>query len=71
MNSWFASPPPFAPGRYQLVAWVALAQRRHIELEVWPQTWHVWHMAAPALLQANEAIMQIGAYVRQRTSNSE
>jgi epsilon-lactone hydrolase len=42
-----------------------------IELEVWPQMWHVWHTAAPALPEANEAITQIGAYVRQRTSASE
>ena len=40
-----------------------------IDLEVWPEMWHVWHTAAPELPEANEAITQIGAYVRQRTSN--
>jgi len=42
-----------------------------IELEVWPEMWHVWHTAAPALPEANEAITQIGVYVRQRTSDDD
>ena len=37
-----------------------------VELEVWPQMWHVWHAAAPALPEANLAISRIGEYVRER-----
>jgi acetyl esterase/lipase len=37
-----------------------------VELQVWPEMWHGWHLAAPALPEANEAISQAGAYVRAR-----
>lgn len=35
-----------------------------VELEVWPELWHVWHLFAPMLPEANEAFEKIGAYVR-------
>lgn len=37
-----------------------------VELKIWPEMWHGWHLAAPALPEANEAISQAGAYVRAR-----
>jgi|SRR5579872_1717487 len=37
-----------------------------VEIEVWPEMWHGWYMAAPALPEANEVITRIGAYVRRR-----
>jgi len=37
-----------------------------VELDVWPEMWHDWQMAAPAMPEANEAIDRIGCYVRQR-----
>lgn len=44
----------------------ARAQGVDVELEVWPELWHVFHLFAPALPDANEAIAKIGAYVRSR-----
>lgn len=35
------------------------------ELEVWPQMWHVWHLFAPWLPEANRAIEHIGAFIRR------
>jgi monoterpene epsilon-lactone hydrolase len=35
-----------------------------VECEVWPELWHVFHLFAPALPEANDAIAKIGAYVR-------
>lgn len=37
-----------------------------VELEVGPELWHVWHLFAPALPDAVEAIDRIGAYVEAR-----
>jgi acetyl esterase/lipase len=37
-----------------------------VQLEVWPEMWHVWHTAAPALPEANLAIHRIGEYLRER-----
>ena len=37
-----------------------------VELEIWPEVWHVWHLFAPALPDANDALAKIGAYVRSR-----
>lgn len=37
-----------------------------VDLEVWPDVWHVWHLFAPALPEANEALAKIGAFVRSR-----
>jgi acetyl esterase/lipase len=50
---------------------VAFAEKAHasgvqVQLDVWPEMWHVWHTASPALPEANEAIDRIGAYVRGR-----
>lgn len=38
-----------------------------VQIEVWPEMWHGWHMSAPALPEANEAIRRIGAFVRDVT----
>ena len=46
----------------------ALAAGVDVELEVWPEMWHVWQQAAPALPEANEAIARIGAFVRKRVA---
>ncbi len=36
-----------------------------IELEVWPEVWHVFQFFAPALPDASAAIANIGAFVRR------
>ena len=35
-----------------------------VELEVWDELWHVWHLFAPILPEANQAFERIGAFVR-------
>lgn len=35
-----------------------------VEIEVWDELWHVWHLFAPMLPEANQAIERIGAFVR-------
>lgn len=39
-----------------------------VQIEIWPEMWHGWHMCAPALPEANEAIRHIGMFVRKATS---
>jgi len=34
----------------------------HVEVEVWPRMPHVWHLFAPVLPEANDAIARIGAF---------
>lgn len=45
----------------------ARAARVEVDLEIWPEMWHGWHLSSPALPEANEAISRIGDYVRNRT----
>lgn len=35
-----------------------------VELEVWPELWHVFHLFAPVLPEASAALEKIGAFVR-------
>ena len=35
-----------------------------VELKVWPRMWHGFHALAPHLPEANQAIGEIGAFVR-------
>jgi len=37
-----------------------------VELEVWPELWHVFQLFAPVLPEANEALAKIGAFARGR-----
>lgn len=37
-----------------------------VTLDIWDEMWHVWHSSAPDLPEANEALEQIGEYVRTR-----
>jgi acetyl esterase/lipase len=39
-----------------------------VTLAVWPKMWHVWHLLAPTLPEARQAIEAIGAFVRERLS---
>ena len=36
-----------------------------VTLETWPGMWHDWHTSVPTLLEANQAIEQIGNYVKE------
>lgn len=38
----------------------------HVELEVWPRLPHVWHLFAPLLPEAGQAIERIGRFVQRR-----
>jgi acetyl esterase/lipase len=37
-----------------------------VQLEVWPEMWHVWHSWAASLPEAQEALHRIGDFVRER-----
>lgn len=37
-----------------------------VRLEVWPRLWHVWHLFAPTLPEARQAIERIGEFIRAR-----
>jgi acetyl esterase/lipase len=47
-------------------------QRAHCqaELQIWPRMPHVWHLLAPILPEAREAIAEISKFV-QRTLDAE
>jgi acetyl esterase/lipase len=36
-----------------------------VTLEIWPHMWHVWHVCAPYLPEANQAIGHIAEFVRK------
>ena len=36
-----------------------------VTLVIWPGMWHDWHTSVPTLLEANQAIEQIGNYVKE------
>lgn len=38
-----------------------------VDLEIWPEMWHGWHLSSPALPEANEAISRIGEYIRSHS----
>lgn len=42
----------------------AAEQGRKVDLQVWPEMWHVRHSAAPLLPEANAAIHDAAAWVR-------
>lgn len=44
----------------------ARAAGADVELQIWPEMWHGWHLSAPALPEASEAITRIGSYIRSR-----
>ena len=49
---------------------VRMAEKMHraycqIELQIWPRMPHVWHLLAPILPEAREAIAEIGKFVRR------
>ena len=39
------------------------------ELSLWPEVWHGWHLFAPQLPEATQALQMLGDVVRQRTSH--
>ena len=36
-----------------------------VSLAIWPGMWHVWHLFAPALPEAQQAVSAIGDFIRQ------
>ena len=42
-----------------------------VSLVVWPRMWHVWHLLAPSLPEARQAIDAIGAFVRERLTTGQ
>ena len=36
-----------------------------VTLEIWPDMWHDWHIYVPSLKEANQAVDQIGKYVKE------
>lgn len=49
------------------VAENARAAGVHVDLEVWPDMIHAWHVFAPMLEEGRKAIARIGEFVRDRT----
>ena len=41
-----------------------------VTLEVWPRMPHVWHAFAPLLPEAGQAIAHVGAFIREKTSET-
>jgi acetyl esterase/lipase len=39
-----------------------------VDLEIWPEMPHVWHLFAPFLPEGQQAIEKIGKYVQQQTA---
>ena len=37
-----------------------------VRLDIWPNMWHGWHLFAPYLPEARQAVDDIGAFVRER-----
>ena len=58
--------------RDDAVRMAEMMQRAHCqaELQIWPRMPHVWHLFAPILPEAREAIAEIGKFV-QRTLAEE
>lgn len=53
---------------------VTLAERAsavgvEVNLDIWAEMWHVWHAFAATLPEGQQALEQIGEYVRQKTSH--
>jgi acetyl esterase/lipase len=42
----------------------------NVELEVWPEMWHVWHFAAATVDSARQAVDGIGAFIAEKTGAS-
>ena len=42
-----------------------------VSLVVWPRMWHAWHLLAPWLPEARQAIDAIGAFVRERLTTGQ
>lgn len=40
-----------------------------VSLVVWPRMWHAWHLFAPSLPEARQAVDAIGAFVRERLTS--
>jgi epsilon-lactone hydrolase len=53
--------------RDDAVRMAATMQRAHcqVELQIWPRMPHVWHLLAPIVPEAREAIAEIGKFVRR------
>ncbi len=45
----------------------AQEQGAQTKLEVWPRMWHDWHICAPSLEEANQAIDRIAEFVKEKT----
>src|SRR5207244_3483185 len=44
----------------------ATAAGVEVKLDVWPEMWHIWHSWASELPEGQQAIDQIGEYMRQK-----
>jgi acetyl esterase/lipase len=42
-----------------------------VELEVWDGMWHVWHMAAGYLPEADRAVARIGEFIQDSVGGQE
>jgi acetyl esterase/lipase len=52
---------------------LADAARRHdlaMELTLWPHVWHGWHLFAPQLPEATQALKMLGGVIRQQAAFS-
>ncbi len=42
----------------------------HVTLEIWPDMWHVWHLFAPYLPEARQAIDRLGRFMQQQVGSA-
>ena len=42
-----------------------------VSLVVWPAMWHVWHLLAPSLPEARQAVEAIGAFIRKHLGTDQ
>jgi acetyl esterase/lipase len=51
---------------------LAEAAKQHdlaVELTLWPHVWHGWHLFAPQLPEATQALKMLGGVIRQQAGN--
>jgi monoterpene epsilon-lactone hydrolase len=53
-------------GEAQRLAEAAQQQSVPVELHLWPHVWHGWHLLAPQLPEATQALQALGQIIRQR-----
>lgn len=49
----------------------ARAAEVNVRLAIWPRMWHVWHLLVPDLPEARQAVIAIGAFIREQVASTK